>query len=125
MIRIIFGRQKEQLLAGAKSEILRNVFRTDLAGNNIRALNRQIESQALDIGHTLEGYAHSRREQDLLHEELADRERALRDTRIRTIRELRISIVGTLNNTYSNGTLSTIRSSLLATTGAPLPLCGC
>ena len=30
---------------------------------------------------------HSRREQDLLHEEQADRERALRDTRIRSIHE--------------------------------------
>ena len=76
------------MLAEAKSEILRHEYRTDLAENNIRALNRQIESQGLEIGRTLEGHAQSRREQDLLHEELADRERALRDTRIRGIREM-------------------------------------
>ena len=39
----------------------------------------------MEIGHTRTWYEQSRREQDLLHEELADRERARRDTRIRSI----------------------------------------
>ena len=56
--------------------------RADLAENNICELKRQIDSQAVEIGHTRTGYEQSKREQVLLHEELADRERAFRETRI-------------------------------------------
>ena len=76
------------MLAEAKSEILRHEYRADLAENSVCELKRQIDSQAVDIGHTRTGYEHSRREQALLHEQLADRERALRDTRIRSIQKL-------------------------------------
>ena len=48
-------------------------------------LERQIDSQAVEIGHTRTGYVQSRREEAPLHEELADRERALRDSRVRSI----------------------------------------
>ena len=51
-------------------------------------MKRQIDSQAVEIGHTRTGYEQSRREQALLHEELADRERARRDTRIRSFQKL-------------------------------------
>ena len=40
-------------------------------------LKRQIDSQALEIWHTRTGFEQSRREQALLHEELADRERSV------------------------------------------------
>ena len=40
------------------------------------------------MGHIRTGYEQSRREQALLHEELADRERALRDSRVGSIQEL-------------------------------------
>ena len=81
-IRITFGKTREQLLAEAKSVILRREYRADLAEIYTGDLKRQIDSQAVEIGHTRTGYEQSRREQALLHEELADRERALRDTRI-------------------------------------------
>ena len=87
-IRIIFGKSREQLLAEAKSEILRHEYRADLAENKICELKRQIDSQAVEIGHTRTWYEQSRRDQALLHEELADRERALRDTRVRSIQKL-------------------------------------
>ena len=51
-------------------------------------LKRQIDSQAVEVEHTRTKYEQSRREQALLHEDLADRERALRDTRVRSIRKL-------------------------------------
>ena len=54
----------------------------------LRELNRQLESQRMAIGHTLTVYEQSRREQDPLHGELADREQALRETRIRSIHEM-------------------------------------
>ena len=86
--RIIFGKTREQVLAEAKSEILRHEYRADLAEYNTCELKRQIESQEVEIGHTRTGFEQSRREQALLHEELADRERALRHTRIRSIQKL-------------------------------------
>ena len=86
--RIILEREKEQLLAEAKSEILRHEYRADLAEKKICELKRQIDSQALEMGHVRTGYEQSRREQALLHEELADRERALRDSRVGGIQEL-------------------------------------
>ena len=87
-IRIIFGKTREQLLAEAKSVILRHEYRADLAESNICELKRQIDSQAVEIGHIRTGYEQSRREQALLHEEVVDRERALRDTRFRSIQKL-------------------------------------
>ena len=42
----------------------------------------------MEIGHTLTGCERSRREQGLLLEELAERERALRDTRTRGFHEM-------------------------------------
>ena len=57
----------ERLKGGIARKILRHENRTDLAEKNIRALNRQIESQALEIGHTLAGHEQSRRQQDLPH----------------------------------------------------------
>ena len=87
--RFIFGKRKEQLLAEAKSRILRHEYRADLAENNICELKRQTDPQAVEIGRTRTGYEQSRREQAPFHEELADRERALRDTRIRSIQKLK------------------------------------
>ena len=86
--RIILEREKEQLLAEAKSEILRHEYRADLAEIIICELKRQIDSQAVEIGHTRTGYEQSRREQALFHEELADRERARSDTDITSIQTL-------------------------------------
>ena len=42
----------------------------------------------MEIAHTRTKYEQCRRVQALLHEDLADRERALRDTRIRSIQKL-------------------------------------
>ena len=67
---------------------MKHECRADLDDNSIRGLNRQIESQPMEIGHTLAGYEQSRREQALLHEESAERERALRETRIRSVQEM-------------------------------------
>ena len=87
-IRIILETQKGQLLADAKSEILKHENKADPAKNHIRGLMGQIESQDLDFRCTLGRHAQSRQEQDLLHEKLADRERALRDSRSRGIHEM-------------------------------------
>ena len=87
-IRITFGKTRDQLLAEAKPEILRHENRADLADNNTCELKRRIDSQSVEIGHTRTGYEQSRREQALLHEEMADRERARRDSRTRNIQKV-------------------------------------
>ena len=75
--------QKERLLSETKSQIVKHECRIELADNSIRELNRQIETQRVDFDHTATGYSQSRRE--LYFEELAVRERAHRETRIRGI----------------------------------------
>ena len=61
-IRITFGKAREQLLAEAKSEILEHEYRADLAGKNTCELHRQVDSQAVVIGHTRTGDEQSRRD---------------------------------------------------------------
>ena len=87
-INTILQIQKEQLLTEARSKILKHENKANLTKDYIRGLKGQIESQELDPRRTLEGYAQSRREQDLLHEEVADRERALRENRIGGIHDM-------------------------------------
>ena len=65
------------------SEILRYENQASLSEDYIRGLKSQIESQELDVRCTLEWYSESRREQDLLHQEVTDRERDPRETHIR------------------------------------------
>ena len=49
---------------------------------------KQAHSNRLEIDYVNYGYQESRREQARLHEELAQREKALRNTRIRNIHEV-------------------------------------
>ena len=87
-IRMLLEDQKERFLSEAKSKIVKHECRIELADISIRELNRQIETQRVEIGHTTTGYSQSSREHSLLHEELAVRERALRETRIGGIHEI-------------------------------------
>ena len=66
-IRTVLEAQKEQLLAEAKSEILKYGDKSSLTEDYTRGLKCQIEFQELDLRRVLEEYAESRREQDLLH----------------------------------------------------------
>ena len=67
---------------------LKHENQTGIAQNYIRELKNQVEFQDMDISRALEGCAHSRRQKDLLHEELAAPKRVLRDTQIRGIHDL-------------------------------------
>ena len=64
--------QREQLLSKAKSEVLKYENHNGIAENYIREFKSQVESQETDIRRAMEGCAYSRRQQDLLHEELTD-----------------------------------------------------
>ena len=86
--RSILEEQRDHLLSEARSEVLEQECRADFLDCSIRGLQRQIHSSRMEIDHTNLGYETSRREQARLHEELAQRERALRETHVRSIHEM-------------------------------------
>ena len=65
---------------------------------SIRELQRQIHSNRLEIDHTNLGYETFRREQARLHEELAQRERALRDSDLKYSRNGRIEEISRIES---------------------------
>ena len=80
--------ESEQLLAEAKSELLKQECRADCGETHIRELQRQIESQRMESNYTISGNEALRREQARLHEELAQRDRALREAHIRSLHDV-------------------------------------
>ena len=62
--------------------------KVDTLNTCIREFQRQAHSNRLELDSVNYGAEESRREQARLHEELAQREKALRDTRIRNIHEM-------------------------------------
>ena len=62
--------------------------RADFAECSIRELKRPIQSNRMEIDHTNLGYEQPGREQVRLHEELGQRERALREIHVRNIHEV-------------------------------------
>ena len=66
-LRSILEEQRQQLLSEAHSEILNQECRAEKADAVIRELQRQIQSNRMEIGHT---YEESRRERAQLYEEL-------------------------------------------------------
>ena len=76
------------MLAEAKSEVRKRECRADFLDSSVRDLQRQLDSNRLDFYCTNQVYEESRKEQARLHEELAQRERILRETQIRSIHEV-------------------------------------
>ena len=68
------------MIAEAKSEVRKQECRADFLDSSVRDLQRQLDSNRLEIYCTNQGYEQSRKEQARLHEELVQRERVLRDT---------------------------------------------
>ena len=76
------------MLAGAKSEVRKQESRAEILDSSVRDLQRQLDSNRLKICCANQGCEESRKEQARLHEELVQRERVLRETQIRSIREV-------------------------------------
>ena len=87
-IRILLGRQKERILAEVRSEIQKHELQAESDKRSIQELTGIIDSQRMEIDHTLTGCEQSRRDQFLLQEELSQQHRALRETRIRIMRDM-------------------------------------
>ena len=80
--------QRNQLLSQAKAGTMKEECRADFAECSIRELIRPIQSNRMELDHTNLGYEQTRREQVRLHEEFAQRRRALRESHVRNIHEL-------------------------------------
>ena len=76
-------------LAEAKFEVRKQECRADFLDSSVRDLQRQLDSNRLEINCTNQGYEESRKEQARLHEELAHQKRVLRETQIRSVHEVR------------------------------------
>ena len=81
-IRILRERQKEQILAEVRTEIQKHEFQAD-ADRSIQVLNGIIESQRREIDHTVAGDEQLRRDQILLHEQLSEQNRDLREVHMK------------------------------------------
>ena len=62
--------------------------RTEFLDSSVRDLQRQLDSNRVEIYCTNRGNEESRKEKARLHGELAQRQRVLRDTQIRSIHEM-------------------------------------
>ena len=80
--------RREQLLSEAKSDVLKHESQTGIAENYIHELKNKVEFQEMEIRRANDRYAYFRSQWDPLDRELADRERALRDSKTRGIHEL-------------------------------------
>ena len=65
-IRILFVRQKEQILAEVRTEIQKHEFQADSDRRSIQKLNGIIESRRSEINHALAGDEQLRRDQQFL-----------------------------------------------------------
>ena len=87
-IRILLERQKEQILADCRAEIQKHEFQAEYDRRSIQKLNGVIESQRGEINRAHQGDEHLRRDQLLLHEQLLEPNRALREALVKSLNEM-------------------------------------
>ena len=87
-IRILLERQKEQILAVVRSEIQKHELQAESDKRSIQELTGIIDSQRMEIDHTIAGCEQSKRDQLLHQEELSEPNRDLRETRIKSLHEM-------------------------------------
>ena len=87
-IRILLERQKERILADYRAEIDRHEFQADYGRRSIPKLNGIIESQLGEINRALAGDEQLRRVQQLLHEQLLEQNRELREAHMKSLNEM-------------------------------------
>ena len=87
-IRILFDRQREQILADYRAEIQKHEFQADSDTRIIQELSGIVESQRREIDHTLAGDEQHRQDQLLLHERLSEQNRNLREVHMKSLNEM-------------------------------------
>ena len=81
-VRILLEWKKEQILAEVRTEIQKHEFQADSELTGI------IDSQRREIDHTIASDEQSSRDQLLLHEQLSEQNRDLREVRIKNLHEM-------------------------------------
>ena len=87
-IKILLERQKEQILADFRAEIHEHEVQADSDRRSIQELSGIIESQRREIDHTLACDEQLRRDQQLLHEQLSEQKRDLREAHMKSLNEM-------------------------------------
>ena len=87
-IRILLERQREQILADCGAEIQKHEFQADCDRRNIQKLNEVIESQRGEIYRAHRGDERRRRDQQLLHKQLLEQNRDLREAHEKSLNEM-------------------------------------
>ena len=87
-IRILLERQKEQILADFRAETHKHEFQADSDRRSIQELSGINESQRREIDHTLACDEQLRRDQQLLHEQLSEQNRDLREAHLKSLNEM-------------------------------------
>ena len=79
---------KEQILADCRPEIQKHEFQADYDRRSIQKLNGIIESQRSEIYRAHAGDEQLRRDQQLLHEQLLEQNRELREAHMKSLNEM-------------------------------------
>ena len=77
-----------QILADSRTEIQKHEFQADSDRRSIQELNGIIGSQRREIDHALAGDEQLRRDQLLLHEQLSEENRDLREAHVKSLHEM-------------------------------------
>ena len=118
-IRILLERQREQILADCQAEIQKHEFQADYDKRSIQKLNEVIESQRGEIYRAHQGDKQLRRDQQLLHEQLLEQNRDLRDAHEKSLIEMEElkRFQGSTFDTVSRRKLVEDRDTILELTG--------
>ena len=81
-------RQREQILADCQTDIRKHEFQTDYDRRSIQKLNETIESQKEKLCRAHQGDERRRQDQHLLHEQLSEQNRDLREAHEKNINEM-------------------------------------
>ena len=118
-IRILLERQKEQILADCQAEIRKHEFQADCDRRSLQKLNDVIESQRGGIYGAHQGDEQLRRDQQLLHEQLLEQNRELREAHQKSLNEMEElkRFQGSTFDTISRRKLVEDRDAILELTG--------
>ena len=81
--RILLERQTEQTHAECRAEIQKHEFQADYDRRSVQKLNGIIQSQRSEINHALAGDEQFRRDRQLLHEQLLEQNRDVREAHVK------------------------------------------
>ena len=118
-IRILLERQKEQILADYGAEIQKHDVQADYDRRSIRKLNEMVESQRGEIYRAHRGDERLRRDQQLLHEQLLEQNRDLREAHMKSLNEMEElkQFQGSTFHEFSRRRLIEDRDTILELTG--------